>query len=80
MREFTKLGTAVVALGLLGLAGCASRSEVNSLKSEVDSLSSRVAAAESTASEAQAAATQCTAICNDVAERSERMFQESLRK
>ena len=80
MRQFTKLGTAVAALSLLGLASCASRDEVASLKSEVDALSTRVSAAEAAAAAAEAAAAECTAICEDVAERSERMFQQSLRK
>lgn len=80
MPKFTRLAPALAALGLLGLAGCAGNGDMATLREEVDALESRVAAAEAMASEAQQAALRCTEICEDVQERSERMFQQSLRK
>lgn len=80
MRQFTRLGPALAALGLLGLAGCANNEDMAALRADVDALEARVTAAEAMATEAQNSALRCTEICEDVQEQSERMFQQSLRK
>lgn len=78
MRTRT-LGTALTVAGaLFALSACETPTmeDFNSLRSEVASLESRVSAAEARANEAAAAADECTQVC----ERTDRMFQESLRK
>jgi hypothetical protein len=67
-----------VAGALAALSGCQTPTmeDFNSLRSEVTSLEARVSAAEARANEAAAAADQCQQVC----ERADRMFQQSLRK
>jgi hypothetical protein len=73
------LGTALTVAGaLFALSACETPSmdDFNSLRNEVANLESRVSAAETRANEAATAADECTQVC----ERTDRMFQESLRK
>ena len=75
------LGTTLTVAGaLLALSACVSPDEVSSLDSRVGELERRVNAAEARANEIEAAANQCTATCEEVQTRTERMFQESMRK
>ena len=69
-----------VAAALLTLSACVSPDEVASLDQRVGTLESRLTAAEARATRAEAAANQCTATCQGVEEKTERMFQESMRK
>lgn len=78
MRTRT-LPTALTVVGVLfALSACETPSmdDFNSLRNQVANLESRVSAAEARADEATAAANECTQVC----ERTDRMFQESLRK
>lgn len=80
MRTKT-LGTALTVAGaLFALSACVSPDEVSSLEDRVGELERRANAAEARASELEAAANQCTATCEEVQTRTERMFQESMRK
>jgi hypothetical protein len=71
------------AAALLMLSACVSRDDLTSLDNRVSALESRAKAAEAKATQAQTAANQCTATCQDVqakAERMSQMYQQSLRK
>ena len=70
----------VGAAALLMLSACVSPDEVASLDQRVSTLESRIGAAEGRAQAAEAAAGQCTATCQDVEARSQRMFQQSMTK
>lgn len=76
MRSFSV--ALMVAGALAGLSACETPTmeDFNSLRSEVSSLEARVSAAEARANEAATAAGQCQEVC----ERADRMFQQSLRK
>ena len=69
-----------VAAALVMLSACVSPDEVASLDDRVGELERRADAAEARASQLEAAANQCTATCQEVEARTERMFQESMRK
>jgi len=78
MRTRT-LATALSVVGaLFALSACETPSmdDFNSLRNQVANLESRVSAAEARADEAAAAAAECRQVC----ERTDRMFQQSLRK
>ena len=80
MRPRT-FGTALTVAGaLFALSACVSPDEVASLDDRVGALENRVNASEARAAQAEAAANQCTATCQDVEERTERMFQQSMTK
>ena len=73
------LGSALTVAGaLFALSACETPTmdDFNSLRSQVANLESRVSAAEARANEASTAAAECRQVC----ERTDRMFQESLRK
>jgi hypothetical protein len=73
------LGTALTLAGAmfaLGACETPTMEDFNSLRSQVADLESRVTASETRANEAAAAANECTQVC----ERTDRMFQQSLRK
>ena len=76
MRSLSLALTAAGALVLLSACETPTMEDFNSLRSEVASLQSRVSAAEARANEAATAASQCQQVC----ERADRMFQQSLRK
>jgi hypothetical protein len=67
-----------VAGALLALGGCETpgTGDYDALRDQVANLESRVAAAEASANQAATTADQCTQVC----ERTEGMFQQSLRK
>ena len=71
------------AAALLMLSACASSNDLAALDKRVSDLESRASTAESRVAAAQAAVNQCTATCQDVqakAERMSQMYQQSLRK
>jgi hypothetical protein len=73
----------IAAAALLMLSACVSRSDLTSLDNRVSALEGRANAAEAKATAAQTAANQCTATCQDVqakADRMSQMYQQSLRK
>ena len=76
MRSLSLALTVAGALAVLSACETPTMEDFNSLRSEVTSLESRVSAAEARANEAAAAADQCQQVC----ERADRMFQQSLRK
>lgn len=67
-----------VAGALLALSGCETpgTADYDTLRNQVADLEARVTAAEASANEAATTADQCTQVC----ERTEGMFQQSLRK
>ena len=67
-----------VAGALFALSGCETprTDDYDALRSQVANLESRVSAAEASANTAATTADQCTQVC----ERTESMFQQSLRK
>jgi hypothetical protein len=68
----------MVAGALFALSGCETprTDDMDSLRSQIANLESRVSAAEARANEAATSADQCSQVC----ERTDRMFQQSLRK
>lgn len=68
----------MVAGALFALSGCETprTDDIDSLRSQITNLESRVSAAEARADEAATSADQCSQVC----ERTESMFQQSLRK
>jgi hypothetical protein len=68
------------AAALLVLGACTSPDEVAGLDDRVGELERRLDAADARASQLEAAANQCTATCEDVEARSQRMFQQSMTK
>jgi hypothetical protein len=67
-----------VAGALFALSGCetAGTGDIDDLRSQVANLESRVSAVEASATEAATTADRCTQVC----ERTESMFQQSMRK
>ena len=71
----------IVAGALFALSGCETPrtddvDDLDTLRSQVSDLEARVSAAEASASQAASSADQCSQVC----ERTESMFQQSLRK
>ena len=76
-----RIGLALAAaVVLLGACETVKPSDLARVEDEVSSLRARVEAAEAKAAQAEAAAMQCTQTCQAVSERTERMFQQSMRK
>lgn len=69
-----------VAVAALLLTACVSRDDIASLDNRVGELERRANAAEARASQLESAANQCTATCQTAEERTQRMFEESMRK
>jgi outer membrane murein-binding lipoprotein Lpp len=72
-------GAALMVSGaLFALSGCETpgTDDLDNLRSQVSNLEARVNAAEARANEAATTADQCSQVC----ERTDRMFQQSLRK
>jgi hypothetical protein len=69
-----------VAAALLMLSACQSSNDYSELDRRVTDLESRADAASTRASEMEAAANQCTASCQEVQVRAQRMFQQSMTK
>jgi outer membrane murein-binding lipoprotein Lpp len=76
MKSLSIVLTVAGAVALLSACETPTMEDFNSLQSEVSNLEARVSAAEARTNEAAAAADQCQQVC----ERTDRMFQESLRK
>jgi chaperonin cofactor prefoldin len=76
MRSFSLALTLAGALAALSACETPTMEDFNSLQNEVANLESRVSAAEARANESATAANECTQVC----ERTDRMFQQSLRK
>jgi hypothetical protein len=77
MTTSLRIGLTVAAATFaLGACQTPTMEDFNALKSEVASLQSRVSAVETTATGAAAAADECQQVC----ERADRMFQQSMRK
>jgi hypothetical protein len=85
------LKSAVVAVSILALSGCATKAELQDLRAkhnaDVDALRSDVAKAQKTANDAMALAQKASQDAADAAaqakaasERADRIFRESLRK
>jgi hypothetical protein len=68
------------AAALLMLSACASQDAVSSLDDRVAALESRLDAADARVTQAETAANQCTATCQNVEARAERMIQQSVTK
>ena len=76
MRSFGLALTVAGAVAALSACETPTMEDFNSLQSEVASLESRVSAAEARANESATAASECRQVC----ERTDRMFQQNLRK
>jgi hypothetical protein len=76
MRSLSLALTAAGAVALLSACQTPTMEDFNSLRNEVASLQTRVSAAEARTNEAATAARQCQEVC----QRADRMFQQSLRK
>ncbi len=72
--------TIVAALIMLSACQATNPDDLSQLQSEVASLRAQVEADETKAADAQAAAAHCTDICQATQEKSERMYEQSLRK
>jgi hypothetical protein len=80
MSTMRTANAGLAAAALLLLSACVSPDEVPSLDSRVGALESRVNAADARASQLEAAANQCTATCENVEVRTDRMLQQSMTK
>lgn len=78
MRKDRLVTVLTVTGALFALSACETPSmqDFNALRNQVQNLESRVSAAEARAEEAATAANECTQVC----QRTDRMFQQSLRK
>lgn len=88
MQNLTRTLTATFALmGLVLVAGCATRAEVNELRSDIDKLRGEMANTQQMATAASQSAAQATAqamaaaqSAAAAAEKADRVYRESLRK
>lgn len=85
--RMTLLPATAVAVALLGLSGCASRSDVDALRSELAGVRATAEAADRKATEAlansqkaQAAAEQAAEEARMASEKADRIFRQGLRK
>ena len=76
MRSFGLTLTVAGAVGALSACETPTREQFNTLENRVASLESQVSAAEARANQAATTADECTQVC----QRTDRMFQQSLRK
>jgi hypothetical protein len=69
-----------IAAALVFLSACATRDDLARVESDVASLRSQIDAANARAADAQTAASQCTQTCQETQEKTQRMYEQSLRK
>jgi hypothetical protein len=79
MTKTLKVGLAGVG-ALLMLGACVSPDQVADLDDRVGALESRLESADARASQLEAAANQCTATCQNVDTRIDRVLQQSMTK
>ena len=72
--------TLAAALVMLSACETVTRDDLARVESEVTSLRTEVDGANAKAADAQAAAAQCTQTCQATQEKTQRMYEQSLRK
>jgi hypothetical protein len=87
MTRFRTLVPATVAVALLGLAGCATKGDIDSLRSEIAGARAAAESADRKATEALAVSQRAAASAEQAAEdariageKADRIFREGLRK
>jgi outer membrane murein-binding lipoprotein Lpp len=80
MKSLKSAGLVAGSLMLLGLAGCATKGDIEALRSEIAGVRATAEAAEAKATQAAAEASQAAEDARLASEKADRVFQAGLRK